>query len=151
MSFLKLLAPFQQPDNYHDHLTALPWLWGSSCSTMPLNKSQGQLASNMKMFNKSQGQASNMKMFNFAENLEAQRVAGVGTRGRCAAKPGLLAPLSFPFLWNSCRIIFICMHASICAFLEASLLPLLQGLSPMEKRKMWLRGNSNEFLQIAFV
>lgn len=137
MSFLKLLAPFQQPDNYHDHLTALPWLWGSSCSTMPLNKSQGQ--------------ASNMKMFNFAENSEAQHVAGVGTRGRCTAKPGLLAPLSFPFLWNSCRIIFICMQASICAFLEASLLPLLQGLSPMEKRKMWLRGNSNEFLQIAFV
>lgn len=43
------------------------------------------------------------------------------------------------------------MHAYIRAFLEVSLLPLLQGLGPVEKRKMWLGGNSNEFLQIAFV
>lgn len=137
MSFLKLLAPFQQPLNYRDHLTALPWLWGSSCSPMPQQKpgASGPPASQQ------------YENVTFCRELRSP----VCCWGRCVANPGLLAPRPFHFLWNSSRIISIGMHASIRAFLEVSLLPLLQGLSPMEKRKMWLGGNSNEFLQIAFV
>lgn len=84
--------------------------------------------------------------------VKAQSVVGVlGGEVVWPNKPGLLAPQPFHFLRNSSRTISICMHASISAFVEVSLLPLLQGLGPMEKRKMWLGGNSNEFLQIAFV
>lgn len=124
------------PANYHDHLTTLPWLWGSSCSPMTLNNSQGQV--NLLP-------ASNMKTFSFEGSSEAQCVVGVVVRGRCgqAWLAGSTAlPLSVEFQQNLIHL---------CACIHLCILPLLQGLGPMEKRKMWLGGNSNEFLQFAFV
>lgn len=72
---------------------------------MPLNKRQTQV--NLLP-------ANNIKMFNFAENSEAQCVFGVVVRGRCVAKPGLLAPQPSTFCGISAESYpFLCMHTSV--------------------------------------
>lgn len=81
--------------------------------------------------------ASNMKTFNFEGKSEARCVVGVVVRGRCgqAWLAGSTAlPLSVEFQQNLIHL---------CACIHPCILTFLQGLGPMEKRKMWLGGNSN--------
>lgn len=164
MSFLKLLAPFQQLATYCHRLTALLWLWGSGCSPTSLSESQERV--NLKP-------ASKIQMLNFAESsgLRSDQPLHGGSVSKTHAGSGWApANLSMqahteevsqgleikPRLWlghwegesmqprpdrwlhSPSALSGIPAELHPCVFIEVLQWPLLQCLDLMEKRKMWL-------------